>query len=620
MKPARPGHAAVPRPALTFIAAFTGTLAASALPAAPRAYAEYTLVPGFPPEQKTAAGIPLGTGFAALSPWGQYTAYLIDTNARRQRTWRIEHNLPNPGRGTAQGSTIYLLEGSARALLIDTGNPAEAEDGKNDLKSVVRHLLAHESDGRPRSRPLDFVVANTHSHGDHTGENRRFADRTVYYMDLDWPRDAPANYVPVRENGGATANGSGMAVGQIDLGRRRLKAIAVPPHTAGSIAWLDAENAMLFTGDALGSAWPFVQWGPLTTYAQTARHVAEVTRTVPNVVLLPAHYYQLAAFGRNGHPLDRQYVLDQQALAEDLLSGIAVGEPTPFAATHDAYWAGKGSARIVYGLTTLAAPGETLPASYHAVRLPGSFRPEWYRGADQALNRIGGIASELYLIHEDGGRTAFLVCGSESALLIGGGWVRAGLAPLVRRLAGARPLDVALLDGGITPAMAAELAPRRLYAAPASGVAGAQPLADGQSLTLGANAIGKPVSLRAETFRGPVSSLGLILEGDRILFAGTAFGRQGDPAGLAVANPAAFQNSLTDWMQRTAGRYERLYLAGNHQWYVSPFYLDFMQQALDRLQNPAATAGVEILPGGSRRATVNADPAGTATITAPDRP
>ena len=47
------------------------------------------------------------------------------TNALGQRTFRIEHYLPNPGQRTAQGSTMYLLEGSSRALLIDTANPAK---------------------------------------------------------------------------------------------------------------------------------------------------------------------------------------------------------------------------------------------------------------------------------------------------------------------------------------------------------------------------------------------------------------------------------------------------------------------------------------------------------------
>src|SRR5690349_18563316 len=101
----------------------------------------YRLVPGFMAESFGSDGMARGTGFAAANPWGAYTAYLLATNAKGQRTWRIENYLPNPSAGTAQGSTCYLFEGNARALLVDTANNTVDEPGKNDLKTVVRHLL-----------------------------------------------------------------------------------------------------------------------------------------------------------------------------------------------------------------------------------------------------------------------------------------------------------------------------------------------------------------------------------------------------------------------------------------------------------------------------------------------
>src|SRR4029078_9140102 len=131
-----------------------------------------------------------------------YTAYLLSTNAKGQRSWRIENYLPNPTAGTAQGSTMYLFEGNARALLVDTAQNTADVAGQADLKAVVRHLLGHQNDGATRANALDFVVANTHSHGDHTGKNALMSDRAVYYPDLDWPRNAaPPNYVPIKEGG-----------------------------------------------------------------------------------------------------------------------------------------------------------------------------------------------------------------------------------------------------------------------------------------------------------------------------------------------------------------------------------------------------------------------------------
>ena len=55
---------------------------------------------------------------------------------------------------------MYLLEGTQRALLIDTAQDTPEEMGKNDLKTVVRHLLGHNDDGSVRANPVDFVVAN----------------------------------------------------------------------------------------------------------------------------------------------------------------------------------------------------------------------------------------------------------------------------------------------------------------------------------------------------------------------------------------------------------------------------------------------------------------------------
>jgi hypothetical protein len=203
----------------------------------------YRVAKGFIPETKNSYGWAKGTGFATQNPWGQYTAYLMLTNAAGQRTWRIEHYLPwtsgpyvsVPDPDTSQGSTMYLLEGSSRALLIDTANPAKAIEGVNDLKTVVRYLLAHESDGSPRARPLDFVVTITHNHPDHIGENGRMSDRTIYYPDLDWPAKAPRNYVPIREGGGPTNHGNGNAESQIDLGNRLISAVAI----SAPLGWLD---------------------------------------------------------------------------------------------------------------------------------------------------------------------------------------------------------------------------------------------------------------------------------------------------------------------------------------------------------------------------------------------
>jgi len=578
-------------------------------PASPQpAVKLYRLAKGFVPETMDEAGMAKGaTGFAGPNRWGQYTAYLMKTDGTGERTWRIEHYLPLVGQNSAQGSTMYLLEGRDRALLIDTANPATFTPGVNDLKTVVRYLLGHGDDGRVKAHPLDFVVANTHNHGDHIGENALMSDRTIYYMDGDWPANAPANYVPIREGGGVTPHGRGVAVGSIDLGGGRvLAAIAMPPHTAGSTGYLDAKNHMLFTGDAIGSAWPWLQFASIATYDRMVHHVEEVTRPYPDLLVLPAHFYQLRSFGRSGpplegHALDRRYILDQVALADGLLSGELIGSPYPW--QHSAAWATRGSAKLVYSLDHLADPDQPLPVAYHAMRIAGGFPRAWTATTPppaQDIDRLSDIQAEIYLIRQAGGPSLYLVKGSASALLIGTGSGAPGLAGIIHRLAGALPLDVALLDGSEAQTGGlASLSPRRIY------VAGSRPggtvLADGDLLSLGLDGAGRPLTFEAQSIRLEAGAALTLREiGDRLMFAGAALGRKRTAdvrnAGIEpfrVEDPVAYQAALSDWSSRTIGRFDNLLVTDSADWYLSPDYVTQLEQALTTVNTGKGDAVAE---------------------------
>ena len=544
----------------------------------------YRLVKGSVPENKNAYGLAEGIGFAVPNPWGQYTAYLMAVNAKGQRTFRIEHYLPNPDGQTAQGSTMYLLEGSVRAVLIDTANPATFTLGKNDLKTLVRFLLAHENDGSVRAHPLDFVVANTHSHGDHIGENSLMSDRTVYYMDLDWPEDAPPNYVPIREGGGPTNHGDGHAVAAIDLGSRLISAIAMPPHTPGSTGYLDVENRMLFTGDAIGSSWPWLQWTRISVFAKTMHHLEEVTRPYPDLAVFPAHFYQIAAYERgkppmNGRPLDRTYILDMEGLVEGVLAGTIVGEP--YMAGPETYWARNKSAQMVYSPANVYLPGES-GFGYHAVVLPGHFQEEASGAPLPApLGSLFRLKNEFYLIRDNAGESLFLLRGSTAALLIGTGGGEPGLVELVHRLAGDLPLDVAVLDGDPRQAGGIQqLAIRHLYV-PGNNVLNGLPalvLRDGQKIDLGLDAAGKPLMLEASTFVSDgVTNMALLNAGDRVLFAGNAFRKQDEGAPIPMARkatPAQDAAARAAWVAKAAGKLDFVYLAPNTRWYTDPQSLD----------------------------------------------
>ena len=129
-------------------------------------------------------------------------------------TWRIED----------QGVRFFLLTGSEKALLIDSGmNVHDAGDIAGSLTDLPVSLL------------------NTHSDRDHIGSNSQFER---FYMH-------PAEEPHYRELGG---KGELIPVSDgdiIDLGGRKLKIIALLGHTAGSIAVLDINNRVLISGDPI---------------------------------------------------------------------------------------------------------------------------------------------------------------------------------------------------------------------------------------------------------------------------------------------------------------------------------------------------------------------------------
>ncbi len=341
---------------LASVPAVLGARLAQAQPAPAVEY--YRLVPGFLPEHKNENGTAIGTGFATPNPWGANTAYIMATNAKGLRTWRIENYLQQAN--MTQGSTMYLLEGSERALLIDTAQNTPEEMGKNDLTTLVRHLLGHNNDGSARSNPVDFVVAISHGHGDHTGKNSQMTGRTIYFPDGDWPRtQAPPNYVPIKEGGGPTQHGA--ALGELALGGRTIRIIDIPCHTPGSVGFLDAENNMIMTSDAIGSGCVWAHFGVIAQYAASLRHLQEVLKPLNNPAILSGHFYQISSGARgkppiNGRPLDKQYIADQLAAAEGVLNGTIKGEPYASAGRPGIMVARVGSAEMTFNPAAIHGP------------------------------------------------------------------------------------------------------------------------------------------------------------------------------------------------------------------------------------------------------------------------
>lgn len=134
---------------------------------------------------------------------------------------------------TYEGPFIYLLIGSSRALLIDTGDVADAT--QMPLASTVLGLLPVVNGQR-----LPLLIVHTHGHLDHRSGDAQFASApnvTIIGTDLahvidgfgfrQWPED----------------------IAPLDLGGRVVDVIPTPGHYPSHVSFYDGNTGLAFTGD-----------------------------------------------------------------------------------------------------------------------------------------------------------------------------------------------------------------------------------------------------------------------------------------------------------------------------------------------------------------------------------
>ena len=157
-------------------------------------------------------------------------------------TWRIEDGMVR----------VYLLAGSAYALLVDTG----MDDGEDwSLRELTRSFT---------DKPI--LLVNTHSDPDHVGRNREFGPAHIYRAEVPYyEKNVPGGAYEILEAGDV-----------LELGLRRFEVIHLPGHTPGSIALLDRDNRILIGGDTV-SAGPVFMFPPpmrdLRVYMESLRRL-----------------------------------------------------------------------------------------------------------------------------------------------------------------------------------------------------------------------------------------------------------------------------------------------------------------------------------------------------------
>ncbi len=191
------------------------------------------------------------------------------------------------------GVRFFLLTGSERALLIDSGMAAR------NARELARELT---------DLPLELL--NTHADRDHMGSNGEFPE---FYMH-------PSEYINFYKKGGEGISAVPVPVWDgsvLELGGRSLRIVALPGHTPGSIAVLDEKNRRLFSGDPVqdGRIFMFGEMRQMNAYVHSLRRLLSMAGQFDEIY--PSH---------GSCPVGPEIIPRLIDAAEQILAGKARGQ------------------------------------------------------------------------------------------------------------------------------------------------------------------------------------------------------------------------------------------------------------------------------------------------------
>ncbi len=212
----------------------------------------------------------------------------VTVSLLKDKTWVFE---------TWDYTTMYLLEGTGRAALIDVGTRCA------DLDQIVERIT---------DKPYDVII--THAHPDHAG--------CIGYFDEVWMHRNDSVLIAER-----TKDYKGtvryLHEGQVfDLGGRQLEVALMPGHTPGSVVLLDYAQGDCYSGDAFGSGEVWLQCEPmlpLETFYQSCCRMEQLMQEKGISRIWCGHYPYL----KKSLPLG--YIQTQKKLARRLADGDQEG-------------------------------------------------------------------------------------------------------------------------------------------------------------------------------------------------------------------------------------------------------------------------------------------------------
>jgi hydroxyacylglutathione hydrolase len=200
-----------------------------------------------------------------------------------------------------EANFLYLLIGSDKALLIDTG--AVADPKEMPLAKTILELLPDKD-----HKKLPLLVAHTHRHSDHRAGDPQFAS-------LPSVQTVPIDLEGVRAFFGFTDWPNGIS--HLDLGGRIVDVIPTPGHNPTHVAFYDNRTAILFSGDFLLAGRLLIE--DAAAYHESALRVVDFLKTHPLTHILGGHIELDTAghayrFGSHYHPNERRLELAREDL------------------------------------------------------------------------------------------------------------------------------------------------------------------------------------------------------------------------------------------------------------------------------------------------------------------
>jgi hydroxyacylglutathione hydrolase len=196
-----------------------------------------------------------------------HTTPPLQVHRYNAQTYVLRENLCS----TWEAPFIYLLVGSKQALLIDTGDIAEAK--AMPLRETVMGLLPSIA-----GATMPLIVVHSHGHLDHRTGDPQFEN-------IAGVQRVPADLDHVRGYFGFTAWPAGTA--QIDLGERIIDVLPAPGHHPAHLLYYDRDSGILFSGDYLLPGRLLVD--DLAAYRASAQRVADFIKDRPVTYVLGGH-------------------------------------------------------------------------------------------------------------------------------------------------------------------------------------------------------------------------------------------------------------------------------------------------------------------------------------------